>query len=155
MANARAMPYEKLRLPELTGDYTYLMERLPDQTTGVSKVGPDQIRYGGFARRVPAGGSMHLKADDRFLQSLKGSCRLLIVYYDEQPETSFTVALGGHTWKVPLRGGNLWQTAQWNVAATDLALPTRMAGLSFRTRALRSVCTWWRSNACSSSSRPR
>ena len=72
MANARAMPYEKLRLPEMTGDYTYLMQRLPDQSTGLTKVGPEQIRYGGFARRLSAHASLRVKPAPPFPVEPKG-----------------------------------------------------------------------------------
>ncbi|MCX7012376.1 MAG: beta-galactosidase [Candidatus Sumerlaeota bacterium] len=107
---------EKLKV--FTGDYTFLMERLPDHSTGVTKVGPDQIRYGGYARRLPAHESMRLKVDGRFLESLKGSCRLSVIYFDDAAGSPFAVSAGGQTWEAPMKGGAAWQTAGFDMAAS-------------------------------------
>ncbi|HUV63245.1 MAG TPA: hypothetical protein VMW24_05060 [Sedimentisphaerales bacterium] len=117
VANARARSFEKLRLPDFASDYTYLMERLPDQSVGASKIGPESIRYGGYARRVPARETIRLKVNERFLQSLQGPCWLSVTYFDDASGSSFSVSASGQTWKVPLRGGQIWQTAIFEVTA--------------------------------------
>ena len=111
------MTQQKLKVPEFMGDYTYLMERLPDKSTGVSKVGPEDIRYGGYARKLPAAGVMGIKVNDRFLKSLKGPCRLSVTYYDDAADSSFSLTANGQTWKVPLRGTKKWETAMFEIAA--------------------------------------
>ena len=119
VANARARSFEKLRLPDFASDYTYLMERLPDQSVGTSKIGPESIRYGGYARRVPARETIRLKVNGRFLQSLRGPCRLSVTYFDDASGSSFSVSASGQTWEVPLRGGKTWQTADFDLIAPN------------------------------------
>ena len=98
-------------------DFTYLMERLPDKSMGVTNVEPDQIRYGAYARRLPPKETMRLKVNDRFLQSLKGTCRLNVIYFDDTPGAGFAVSASGQSWKVALRGGKAWQTASFDVSS--------------------------------------
>jgi len=117
VANARAPSFEKLKLPDFASDYTYLMQRRPDQSAGVSNIGPDDIRFGGYARRVAAHETIRLKVNERFLQSLKGPCWLSVTYFDDASGASFSVSASGQTWKVPLHGGKTWQTAVFDVAA--------------------------------------
>jgi hypothetical protein len=111
MATVRSSS-QKLKLPCFLSDYSYLMERLPDQSVGVTKIGPNDIRYGAYARCLPAHAAMHLKADARFLQSLgKGGCRVRVIYFDDAPNGSFSVSAAGQTWKAPLRGSKAWDKA--------------------------------------------
>jgi len=93
------------------------MERLPDKSTGVLKVGPDQIRYGGYARRLPAHEAMRLKVDERFLKSIKGPCRLSVIYYDDAAGSPFAITASGQTWRAPMKGAKAWQAAAFDVAA--------------------------------------
>jgi hypothetical protein len=117
MADARNSR-ETIKAPCFTGDYTYLMERLPDQSVGVTNIGPENIRYGAYARRLPPNAAMHLKADERFLKSLaNGACRLRVIYFDDAPGGSFSVTACGQTWQTPLRGDKTWQTAEFAVTA--------------------------------------
>ena len=71
-------------------------------------------------RRWPANSSMRLRVDKRFVQSLKGRCRLSVIYFDDASGSSFAVSAGGQTWNVPLRGGQTWQTAVFEVTAPAL-----------------------------------
>jgi hypothetical protein len=115
MANAKNN-YEKLKTPCFMGDYTYLMERLPDKSVGVTNVGPDNIRYGAYARRLPAKAAMHLKVDGRFLASLsQGACRVRVIYFDDTAGGVFTVSASGQAWNVPLHGSKAWETALFEV----------------------------------------
>ena len=117
MANA-GIRYEKITTPCFMGDYTYLMERLPDKSIGLMKVGPENIRYGAYARRLPPHSAMHLKADERFLKSLaNGACRLRVIYFDDAAGGSFSVTACGQTWQTPMRGERTWQTAEFTVTA--------------------------------------
>jgi hypothetical protein len=112
---------QKLQLADFTGDYTYLVERLPDKSTGESKVGPAAVRYGGFARRVPAGDAVRLKVNGAFLKSLRGPCRLSVTFFDDAADASFTVAAAGKKWTVPMRGEQKWQKVAFDIAATAFA----------------------------------
>jgi hypothetical protein len=117
VANART-PSQKLKLACFTNDYTFLMERLPDNSTGATKVGPDEIRYGAYARTLPGRSALRLKVDERFARSLaKGAGRLNVIYFDDAPSEGFKLSASGQTWSVPLRGTKTWQTASFDVAS--------------------------------------
>ncbi len=117
VANART-PSQKLKLPYFTGDYTFLMERLPDGSTGATKVGPDEIRYGAYARTLAAQSAMRLKLDERFAQSLtKGACRLSLIYLDDAAGPGLTLSAAGQTLKAPLRGTKAWQSASFDLVS--------------------------------------
>lgn len=105
------------KLKVFTNDYTFLMDRLPDKTEGVMKIGPDQIRYGAYARRLPAQAALRVKVNERFLQSLKGPTVLSVIYFDDAAGAGFSVSAAGQTWPVTLHGGKSWQTAAFEVAA--------------------------------------
>jgi len=69
---------EHWQLTRFSGDYNFLMTRIgadgtpdsADGSAGVGPVGPEDERYGAFARAYPAGGRARLKLDPRFLASL-------------------------------------------------------------------------------------
>lgn len=106
-------PHQKLKV--FNSDYTFLMERLPDSSEGVIKIGPDPIRYGAYARRLPSQGTMRLVASETFLQSLKGACELRVIYFDDAPGSLFSITASGQTWKVALQGSKTWKTAAFTV----------------------------------------
>jgi hypothetical protein len=108
---------QKLTLPEFTGDYTYLMDRLPDKSVGVTHVGPEQIRFGGYARQLPANGALRVNTDVRFIKSLKSPCKLGVIYFDDTPGASFTMTASGQTWTVLLHGSKSWEEAMFDVTA--------------------------------------
>jgi hypothetical protein len=84
----------------------------------VTNIGPEDVRYGAYARRLPAQAAMHLKTDARFLQSLgKAGCKLRVIYFDDAANGSFSVSAGGQTWKVPLHGSKTWETATFDSSA--------------------------------------
>jgi hypothetical protein len=132
VSNARSAT-QKLKLADFTGDYTFLMERLPDKSTGVTKLGPDEIRYGAFARSLPANEAMRAKVDERFLHSLEGKpCQVRVIYFDNTPGGSFSLSTAGQSWKVNLKGGNTWQTANFSVAAPVFKADTDGAQVSIK-----------------------
>jgi hypothetical protein len=108
---------QRQKLKTFNSDFTYLMERLPDKSVGITNVGPDHIRYGAYARRLPPQETMQLKVNDRFLQSLKGASRLKMIYFDDSPGAGFDVSAADRTWKVPMRGGKTWRTGSFDVTS--------------------------------------
>ena len=65
-----------------------------------------------------AGDAMRVKLNDRFLQSLKGPCRLSVIYFDDVAGSSFQLSASGQTWKVSLRGSKAWETASFDLPAS-------------------------------------
>jgi hypothetical protein len=107
-------------LTQYTDDYTFLIKRLPDNTTVQTNVGPDDQRYGAWARLLPAGQSMKLVLDDTFAQSLEGKPSEIHVTYLDGAAGSFLTTINGQTFKTELKGTGLWQTASFSIAQTHL-----------------------------------
>lgn len=104
----------------LSGDYTFLMERLQDSSHGVKLVGPEDQRYGAWARQLPADNSMSFHIDSRFL-AVQDEQRLLVrVVYLDAGTGGFEVATPGWHSSRTLTNTGRWQTAEWTVAANDL-----------------------------------
>lgn len=112
LAENPKVPPKGRRLSVFTGDYDFLMERLPDKTAGEHNVGPENQRQGAWARVLPAGESMRLKADDRFAASLRGG-DVLVTYLDpaEDAGNTFGIAAGPTRLTVSFAGRGGWQTA--------------------------------------------
>ncbi len=106
----------QLKLNFFTGDYNFLMERLPDETVGVHNVGPDNQRFGAWARVLPAGKAMQLQANPDFLSSLDKAV-ISVTYLDEKSAagSSFSIRFGELTETIPLSGSGGWVTARIRV----------------------------------------
>jgi len=105
----------------LKGDYSFLMRRLPDNTKEAKNVGPDDQRYGAWARVLPKGGSMKLALNDAFAASVNGQSVTVNVVYLDREEDGFRVdAAGGRFVK---KNGNTgkWQTAAFQVEKAAFA----------------------------------
>jgi hypothetical protein len=100
------------QLSSFTGDYNFLMERLPDKTTGVHNVGPENQRQGAWARVLPPTGKMALQLDPRFAASLKGG-QVRVTYLDQAGNavSPFQLIAGKAQLTVTPRGTGGWQTA--------------------------------------------
>jgi hypothetical protein len=109
---ANKMTEEKRKLAFFTGDYNFLMERLPDKSYGhkVINIGPDEQRFGAWARVLPAGEHMKLRLNPVFLESCKDS-RILVrmTYYDGKGK-DFNVLINGIPHPVKCEGLNQWNT---------------------------------------------
>lgn len=103
----------QLTLNYFTGDYNFLMERLPDESIGVHNVGPDNQRFGAWARVLPAGKAMRVKADETFLESLDGAV-IRITYLDEAQSAggSFSMQFGDVTRVIERTGSGGWVTTR-------------------------------------------
>ena len=115
------MPAQARKLSFFTGDYNFLMERLPDQTRGEHNVGPDNQRQGAWARVLPAGKAMRLRLDEQFADSLDGGT-LRVTYLDRAADTGseFTVVAGATQQQVVLKGTDRWQEAIVSLSAGPL-----------------------------------
>ena len=97
----------------LKGDYTFLMERLPGDTTDPKKnVGLDDQRFGAWARTIPAGGRLRFSLDERFARSLGGRKAIVRVTYLDSEKGSFNVVIPGQTWAAQMAGSGRWTTDQ-------------------------------------------
>lgn len=113
---ANGMPEARRRLSFFTGDYTFLMERLPDKTAGAGErpIGPGGQRFGAWARVLPAGEIMRLALDERFVRSLGTGGEVRVIYLDGPGDAGagFSVEVGGSAVGVMLRGSGRWETAR-------------------------------------------
>jgi hypothetical protein len=99
------------KLSVFTGDYNFLMKRLPDKTTGEHNVGPDNQRFGAWARILPAGESMQLNINEQFVSSLK-ECKILVTYLDQTNTNgnSFKVTAGSLSKTFKFENNGIWHT---------------------------------------------
>lgn len=100
------------KLSFITGDYNFLMERLADKSYGknVINIGPDEQRFGAWARVLPAGEQMNLKLNQKFLESCKGkSIKVSVTYYDAKGK-DFSIIINRIPYVVACKGQNKWQT---------------------------------------------
>jgi hypothetical protein len=109
---ANDLSVEKRKLRRLTGDYSFLMERLPDNSygKGITNIGPDEIRFGAWARMLPAKEPMKLRLNPEFLNSCKNSkISVRVTYYDAKG-TDFSIVLNNVPHLVTCEGQNKWNT---------------------------------------------
>lgn len=104
---------EARQLARFTGDYNFLMERLPDQTAGVPNVGPENQRQGAWARVLPPAGRLELKLDARFAASLNGGT-VRVTYLDQAGPADRPFQLGASQRQITVtpKGTGRWQTAE-------------------------------------------
>jgi hypothetical protein len=93
----------------LKGDYNFLMERLPDDSTERRLVGPEQQRFGAWARAIPAGATMRLRPDREFVQSLAGGPGQLRIVYLDSGTDSLTLSLQDLSWEIPRTDTGHWR----------------------------------------------
>ncbi|OPZ17286.1 MAG: hypothetical protein BWZ10_01231 [candidate division BRC1 bacterium ADurb.BinA364] len=105
----------------LKGDYDFLMKRLPDETQPAVTIGPDEQRFGAWARILPAGASMRLKADPAFLASLPPSGASVNVTYLDEGEGALAVRFGVERHEIALGGSGRWKVASLPASAAALA----------------------------------
>ncbi len=82
---------------ELNEDYTFLALRLPDETKGVTRIGPDSQRFGAWARKVEEKQSIRIALHPELVESMMGTKTLLRVYYLNVGTTAWQVRWGAKT----------------------------------------------------------
>ena len=112
----------------LKGDYTFLMTRLPgDASTPAENAGPDEQRYGAWARIIPAGGRARFQLDPRFAASLADAAVTIHVVYLDDHSGTFRLDIAGATETVAMRKSGRWQTAEFVISGKDLQKPNDKA----------------------------
>jgi len=93
----------------LQGNYNFLMRRLPDRTEELKNIGPEDQRYGAWARRLPPRENLRLVLDNAFARSLsRDKAELRVVYFDGAA-SAFRVAAAGREVTQSLAGSGRWQ----------------------------------------------
>ncbi len=102
------------KLSFITGDYNFLMERLSDKSHGknVINIGPDEQRFGAWARVLPAKEQMRFRINPTFLDSCKNKTLLVRVTYLDQKAKDFEVIINGVSHSIKGEGRNQWITKQ-------------------------------------------
>ena len=135
---ANGMPARRRQLSTFVGDYNFLMKRVPgDQSQGLDivNVGPDEQRYGAWARVLPAGQVMQLALDADFAASLDGARVTVRVVYLDTAEGAFDVLTAGSEQRQHLQGSGRWRELRMKVPAepfrskpTDARIRIRAVG---------------------------
>lgn len=104
---------EARQLSHFTGDYNFLMERLPDKTEGVHNIGPENQRQGAWARVLSPAGKLELKLDARFAASFQGG-KVRVTYLDQAGDarSPFQLIADQKQRTVIPKGTDHWQTAE-------------------------------------------
>ena len=101
----------------LKGDYTFLARRLPDRSKEARNVGPDDQRYGAWARVLPKGETMRVVLDDRFAKSLSQRKAVVQITVLDDGDGTLTVRASGRELSVPLKNTGRWRTAALSLQA--------------------------------------
>lgn len=110
---ANGRPDAARKLAFYTGDYTFLMERQPDQSKPLGTTGPADQRYGAWARELAPGSTMVLQLDPAFATSLAGKpATVRLVCLNGTGNLQFA----GQTIPLQAMDGTRWQTAEFPVA---------------------------------------
>ena len=116
---ANGVPAKRRKLSFYTGDYDFLMHRVPgDGSEGLQTTGPEEQRFGAWARRLPVGKSMGLQLDAQFAESLAGKPAVVAVtYLDDATDARATVSVAGQAFDITREGTGRWCTAEFAVPA--------------------------------------
>ena len=102
-------------LKEFTGNYSFLIEqKLPDNSKGlnINNVGPEDQRFGAWAKVLPQGQQIQLMLSNIFANSLNGKKAVVrVVYYDDK-SGAFETTFSGRQVKTELKGSERWKTIE-------------------------------------------
>ncbi len=102
---------------EFKGDYSFLMRRLPGtETRPEEKIGPDDQRFGAWARTLSARAEAKFALDDTFARSLDGTKVTIRVVFLDRGTGSFTVRASGSQFTGTLSDSGRWKTVEFEVA---------------------------------------
>jgi len=123
-------------LVTFTDDYNFLATRLADNSVGEGVInrGPDEQRFGAWARQVLAGDSLRIALDTNFVQSLGGQPAVLrVIYLDDASlaGTEFDVIhSGGQTLTVLSGGTGKWKELEISIANANFVADVNGAHIS-------------------------
>jgi hypothetical protein len=107
---------------KLRGDYSFLMRRVPVvDMKPEQKVGPDDQRFGAWARTLARGAEAKFELDADFARSLSGKKATVRVIVFDRGLGGFTVRAGGRKFERSLADSGRWQTAEFAIDHADLA----------------------------------
>ncbi|MCX7015061.1 MAG: beta-galactosidase [Candidatus Sumerlaeota bacterium] len=110
----------------LKGDYTFLMSRVAEKSvdTALKNTGPDDQRFGAWARAIEGDGRMVFRLDPAFAASLDGKPSKIRVVYLDEGTNPFTVAWDENgapqTREVKKTGSGRWKDELIAIAASGL-----------------------------------
>jgi hypothetical protein len=105
----------------LRGDYTFLMRRLPgNEMRPEQKVGPDDQRFGAWARTLVKGTRGLFELDPRFAAGIAGKDVVLRAVYLDRGAGAFTIHAVGREFRQALGASGRWQTAAFKLNASEL-----------------------------------
>jgi hypothetical protein len=109
-ANGISAKLRKLKV--LTGDYNFLMERLTDKSygQGITNIGPDEKRFGAWARVLPANEQMNLQLNPLFVESSKNNAIQVKVTFFDAKGKDFKIVINNTQYAVVCKGQNKWET---------------------------------------------
>ena len=120
---ANGMSKAARRLSIFNDDYNFLMRRLPGDSSygeNMVNVGPDEQRFGAWARILPAGDSIRLQVDKVFVDSLQEQPARVTLTYLDRGKAEYRLAAGGQSMNVACKGTGDWQTASLDIVGGQL-----------------------------------
>lgn len=126
---ANGIPADRRKLSTFAGDYNFLMKRLRnDKTKGldVVNIGPEEQRFGAWARVLPAGESMQLGLDPVFAASLANGDVVIRVVYLDEADGALHIRLPDHIARQKLTGTGQWR--EFIVQGSGMTLAQNRSG---------------------------
>ncbi|MCL4401400.1 MAG: beta-galactosidase [Acidobacteria bacterium] len=99
----------------LKGDYSYLMKRVGDNMQPLEKAGPDDQRFGAWARLLANGKTAGFAMNGDFARSLEGHAATVNVIYLDRGRGSFATGCGGKKFTTVLADTGRWKTATFTL----------------------------------------
>lgn len=118
------------KLEKMTGDYNFLMERLPGPGTFKTNVGPDRQRFGAWALMLPTDERLRLELNDTFVKSLSDRAATINITYLDDAKGSFDTLAGEKTFVTKLQGSKEWKTASFKISGSALVKDTHGAHIT-------------------------
>jgi hypothetical protein len=103
----------------LKGDYSFLMSRRPGEMPPVEKAGPDDQRFGAWARVLKKGAEARFTLDPEFARSLRGRTPSLNIVYLDRGRGSLVLRYSGKRSDWPIEDTGRWRTATLPVENTS------------------------------------
>lgn len=114
----------------LTDDCNFSMKRLPDDSTGVKHIGPDEQRFGGWARVLPKGKRMRFDIDDRFVNSINEKPSIVNLIYYDKGVGKISLTASGREFTVGMKDTGRWQTASFDLTKSHFISNSEGADIS-------------------------
>ncbi len=104
-----------------TDDCEFLMKRLPDDSKGVTDVGPKDQGYGGWARVLAPGKIMRFRLDERFALSLEEAPFTASLIYLDNGTGKLTLRVSGKELPIEMKNTGRFEKAQLQIGPSHWA----------------------------------